>query len=62
LNSRKKSKECDKGYKFLRIRSGGCDIPTEKQLQTVLLNDFQHGVRKKTITMKSWKIKENKGK
>jgi very-short-patch-repair endonuclease len=49
----------NEGYKFLRIRSDGCDIPTEKQLRKVLLNDFQHGVSKRTITMKSWKIKEN---
>lgn len=48
------------GYKFLRIRSDGCDIPTEKQLRKVLLNDFQHGCRKKTITMKSWKEAEKK--
>jgi very-short-patch-repair endonuclease len=50
------------GWKVLHIKSKGRDIPTEKQLQTVLLNDFQHGVRKRTITMKSWKKEEEKRK
>jgi hypothetical protein len=50
------------GYKLLRIRSGGLDIPTEKQLRKILLNDFQHGCKKKTITMKSWKLAKEKHK
>lgn len=48
------------GYKFLRVRSNGRDIPTEKQLRKVLLNDFQHDVNKRTITIKSWKTEEEK--
>jgi very-short-patch-repair endonuclease len=45
------------GYKFLRIRSDGTDIPTEARLRKVLLNHFEHGYKKWTITMKSWKNK-----
>ena len=48
------------GYKLLRIRSDDSNIPTEKQLRKVLLNDFQHGARKRTITMKSWKDAEER--
>lgn len=48
------------GYKFLRIRSGDSNIPTESQLRKILLNDFQHGASKRTITMKSWKDMEKK--
>lgn len=43
------------GYKFLRIRSDGHDIPTEDQLRKVLTNHFEHSYKKWTITMKSWK-------
>jgi very-short-patch-repair endonuclease len=49
-----------KGYKLLRIRSGGGDIPTESQLRKILLNDFQHGSKKRTITMKSWTESEKR--
>jgi very-short-patch-repair endonuclease len=49
------------GYKLLRIRSGGRDIPTEKQLRKVLLNHFEHGYNKWTITMKSWKEAKKRG-
>lgn len=46
-------------YKILRIRSGGYDIPTEKQLYKAFL-DLQNGAHKRTITMKSWKKEEQK--
>lgn len=62
-NTIKKEREINKiirqhGYKLLRIRSDGYDFPTEKQLRKILLNDFKHNCKKKTITMKSWKDKE----
>jgi very-short-patch-repair endonuclease len=48
------------GWKVLHIKSGGRDIPSEKQLRKVLLNCFQHNIKKRTITMKSWKNAEKK--
>jgi hypothetical protein len=48
------------GWKLLIIKSDGYDIPTEKQLHKILLNDFQHNTHKKTITMLSWKQQHQK--
>jgi hypothetical protein len=42
------------GWKLLNIKSDGTDLPSEKQLRKVLLNCFQHNIKKRTITMKSW--------
>lgn len=63
--TKQKELEIDKllkknGYRLLRIRSDGYDIPTEQQLEKILLNDFQHGCHKRTITMTSWKKAEQK--
>jgi len=44
---------------LLRIRSDGEDLPSKEQLEKVFFNHFEHGYKKWTITMKSWKIKEN---
>jgi hypothetical protein len=65
-NAEKREKRKEKvirnaGYKLLRIRSDGTDIPTEKQLRKVLLNHFEHGYNKWTITMKSWKEAKKRG-
>lgn len=49
------------GYKLLRIRSDGTDLPTKHQLEKILLYEFDNNVHKRTITMKSWKTK-HKGK
>jgi len=64
-NGIKREKRKDKaiikaGYKRLRIRSCGIEIPTEDQLRKVLFNHFQHGYNKWTITLPSWKQAEKK--
>ena len=48
------------GYKFLRIRSTGNNLPTEQQLRKVFFNHFEHGYSKWTITLPSWKEAKRK--
>lgn len=58
-NTTKREHETDKiakisGYKLLRIRSNGYELPTEKQLKKVFFDYFGHNYKKWTITLKSW--------
>lgn len=56
----KHNKLIKNGWKILNIKSAGYDLPTEKQLQKILFNDFNHNCKKKTITMNSWKKEQQR--
>lgn len=46
------------GYKLLRIRSDGYELPTIKQLNSVINKLLTKPYNKWTITLRSWKLKE----